>query len=127
MSFTMTQNVRKVRDHFEPEPAVDPATQRQMRAILEQIDLAAYQANCAVLNKALPAADVARFERMATAVATARARWVASAMAIADKPSPPADEVMHLASLRLAYEELSDAYEALRRMVERGYVAWKKA
>ena len=33
-------------------------------------------------------------------------------------------QVMRLAELRSRYEELSSVYEALRRMVERGYVTY---
>ena len=37
-------------------------------------------------------------------------------------PSP--DQVGKLANLRTAYAELSEAYDAMRRMVERGYLAY---
>ena len=33
--------------------------------------------------------------------------------------------VMELAQMRMAYEELVEAYEALRRMVERGYITFQ--
>ena len=37
-----------------------------------------------------------------------------------------AEEVSRLQLLRTAYEELSEAYEAMRRMVERGYLQFHK-
>ena len=36
------------------------------------------------------------------------------------------EEVSRLQMLRTAYEELSEAYEAMRRMVERGYLQFHK-
>ena len=40
---------------------------------------------------------------------------------------PSADQIDKLAHLRSAYEELAEAYDALRRMVERGYVIYPAA
>ncbi len=123
MSFTMTSTVRKVSDHFEPEAALTPQEQRALRAHLEQIDFAAFAANREVLAKALGHADLDRFQRLAVAAAHARARWAAASLALsqkADAPSP--QEVEQLAQLRRAFEEFTEAYEGLRRMVERGYL-----
>jgi hypothetical protein len=125
MTFTMTSTVRKVRDHFEPEANLDPHQQRALRAHLEQIDYAAFAANQEVLAKAIGHADLKRFERLAVAAAQARARWVATSLALSERPEPPAtQEVAQLATLRSAYEELTEAYDALRRMVERGYLPY---
>ena len=126
MTFTLTSSVRKVRDHFEPQVELDTNEQRQLRAHLEQIDYATFAANREVLGQALQHVDIEKFGRLAVAAAQARARWVAAAMAGADKPETmTADDVGRLAVLRSAYEELAEAYEALRRMVERGYVLFK--
>ncbi|MFT3723857.1 MAG: hypothetical protein QM773_09745 [Hyphomonadaceae bacterium] len=125
MSFTMTSTVRKVRDHFEPEANLDPQQQRALRAHLEQIDYAAFAANQEVLSKVVGHADLKRFQRLAVAAAQARARWVAASLALAEKSeAPSAQEVSHLATLRCAYDELTEAYDALRRMVERGYLPY---
>jgi hypothetical protein len=126
MTFTLTSSVRKVRDHFEPEAVLDAHEQRLLRAHLEQIDYATFAANREVLGQSLQHVDIEKFGRLAVAAAQARARWVAAAMARADKPEAmTADDVGRLAVLRSAYEELAEAYEALRRMVERGYVLFK--
>lgn len=126
MTITVTSSVRRTRDHFEPEASLDPHEQRQLRAHLEQIDFAAFAANREILGKTLQHADIAKFSRLAVSAAQARARWVSAAMAMADKQEPPsADDVNRLTVLRNAYEELAEAYEALRRMVERGYVSYK--
>jgi hypothetical protein len=112
MSFTMTSTVRKVSDHFEPEAPLNPQEQRALRGHLEQIDYAAFAANREVLAKAVGHADLERFQRLAVAAAHARARWVASAITISQK----------LAQQRTAFEELTESYNALRRLVERGYI-----
>jgi hypothetical protein len=125
MSFTMTSTVRKVREHFEPEVELDPQEQRALRGHLEQIDYAAYAANKEVLAKTVGHADLARFQRMAVAAAQARGRWVAAAIAVSQKPEATPQEVTQLATLRQAYEELTEAYDALRRMAERGYLPTK--
>ncbi len=125
MPFTMTNTVRKVRDHFEPEAHLDPQEQRALRAHLEQIDYAAFAANKEVLSKIVDHADLTRFQRLAIASAQARARWVAAAIAVSEKPEAPTPEdVASLTNLRTTYEELVDAYDALRRMVERGYLPY---
>jgi len=50
---------------------------------------------------------------------------VKEALAMSENPSGfETRQVMRLAELRTRYEELSSAYEALRRMVERGYIAY---
>jgi hypothetical protein len=126
MTFTLTSSVRQVRDHFEPEAALDAHEQRQLRGHLEQVDYATFAANREVLGQALQHVDIEKFGRLAVSAAQARARWVAAAMAIADRPEAmTADDVGRLAVLRGAYGELAEAYEALRRMVERGYVTFK--
>ena len=63
---------------------------------------------------------------LAVAAAQARARWVAAAVALTEKPEAPAPQaVAQLTTLRSAYEELTEAYEAMRRMVERGYLPYR--
>ena len=125
MSITVTQSVRKVRDHFEPDPELDPQEQRQLRGHLDQIDYATFAANREVLSQALQNIDTAKFGRLAVSAAQARAKWVNAAAAIAEKAELTADDVNKLIMLRAAYEELTEAYDALRRMVERGYVSYK--
>ncbi len=126
MSFTMTSSVRKVRDHFEPEASLDPQEQRALRAHLEQIDYAAFAANREVLSRLVGHADLSRFQRLAVAAAQARGRWVAASIALTQRPETPApQDVAQLTTLRIAYEELTESYEALRRMVERGYLPFR--
>jgi hypothetical protein len=129
MSITRTANYRRSLDHFEPEAERDPHAQRRMRGNLEQIDYTAYAANLAVIPPVVGEADAFRFQRLAVAAAQARAQWVAEALAMTETPGAVLSPIQteRLAALRQAHEELSEAYEALRRMIERGYVSYKPA
>ena len=121
----MTSSTRRTGDHFEPNDG-DPQVQRRLRGYLEQIDYTAFASNKAVLGASVPNVDGERFQRLAVAVATARAKWVAEASSIADAGASLSEaQVARLTHLRSAFEELSAAYEATRRMVERGYVAYR--
>jgi hypothetical protein len=128
MSTTRTNTRRIIGDHFEPDEAMDPKAQRQLRGHLEQIDYTAYTANRTVMGAALTGVDAKKFERLALATAQARARWVATGIATGDpgRPMAPA-QLAELAHLRSVYEELSEVYEAIRRMVERGYLEFTAA
>lgn len=115
-------------DHFEPEIDADPQAQRRMRGQLEQIDYTAFVSNREVIGAVMSKVEVAQVQRLAVAAATARARWVAEAVAMADAgPSVTREQIAKLADMRTAYHELSEAYEAMRRMIERGYMAYRPA
>ena len=122
MSTKMTSSTRRYSDHFEPQDT-DPQEQRRLRGQLEQIDYAAYVANRELIGHALSQVDVAAFQKLAVLTAQARARWGAEAVRLAESGAPATpDQVARLTAARTAYEELAEAYEALRRMVERGYL-----
>jgi hypothetical protein len=62
------------------------------------------------------------------AAASARARWIAEALRLTEQGHAVAThDAQRLAALRQVYEELSEAYEGLRRMVERGYLPYRAA
>jgi hypothetical protein len=126
MSVTRTLNSRRTTgEHFEPEESGDPHAQRQLRGKLEQIDYTAYVSNREVIGHALGGADAQQFQRLGVAAAQARSRWVAAAIAATEAAQPPSPEqIDKLARLRMAYEELTEVYEAMRRMVERGYLSY---
>ena len=123
MSTIQTSSFRRQRDHFEPQDT-DPHEQRRLRGLLEQIDYSAFVANREVIGQMLPKLDAAVFQRMAVVTATARAKWIAESLRQSESgaPSTP-DQIARLAAARAAYEELAEAYEGLRRMVERGYAS----
>ncbi|MDZ4111892.1 MAG: hypothetical protein V7672_02280 [Brevundimonas sp.] len=125
MSTIQTSSYRRTRDHFEPQD-IDPHEQRRLRGLMEHIDYTAYVANREVVGQMLASVDAGHFQRLAVTVATARAKWVAEAVRQSESgaPSTP-DQIARLTAARTAFEELSEAYEGLRRMVDRGYVPMK--
>ena len=125
MSVTRTSSVRRSSDHFEPEAPLDPQAQRRLRGHIEQIDYTAYASNREVIGQVLGQADAAKFQKLAVGAALARAQWVAEALALTETPHPlSAEQTAKLARMRAAYEELTEAYEGLRRLVERGYLSF---
>jgi hypothetical protein len=115
-------------DHFEPAEDGDPQAQRRMRGHLEQIDYIAFAANREILASTLGGADAQKFQRLALCIAHARARWIGEAVALAEKgPAVSVSEAERLAGYRLAFDELAEAYEAMRRLVERNHIPYKAA
>lgn len=126
MSISRTGSFRRQNDHFEPQDDTDPHAQRRIRGQLEQIDYTAFASNKTVVAQVLGQADALRFQKLAVAAANARAVWVSHALAAADTAGRlTPDDLAKLTHLRGVYEELTEAYEALRRMVERGYIGYK--
>jgi hypothetical protein len=124
MSSTVTSSFRRSKDHFEPQDT-DPQTQRRLRGHLEQIDYTAFASNSAVIAQVVGKSDSGKFQRLAVAAALARSRWVAEAVAMTENGSAiTPEQTARLAALRAAYEELAEVYEAMRRMVERGYLTY---
>ena len=125
MSVTRTSSTRRTSDHFEPEAALDPQAQRRLRGHIEQIDYTAYASNREVIGQVLGQADLGKFQKLAVAAALARSQWIAAAVAMTEGAQPlSAEQAAKLTGLRIAYEELTEAYEGMRRMVERGYLSF---
>ncbi len=125
MSTKVSSFKRYSQDHFVPEASDDTAAQRRLRGQLEQIDYTAYASNKEVVGAMLGHADAQKFQRIAVAAASARAQWVKEALAMSEKVHLDAAQSQRLADLRKAYEELTEVYEAMRRMVERGYLVYR--
>lgn len=125
MSSIVTSTYRRQSDHFEPQD-IDPAEQRRLRGLLEQIDYTAFVSNREVVGQMLKGVDSGTFQRLAVMTATARARWVAEALRLSESGSPVTpDQTARLTAYRTAYDELSEVYDGLRRMVERSYLTLK--
>lgn len=120
---TLSNYRRTIQDHFEPENNLDPAAQRRLRGQLEHIDYTAYASNKGVIAAKLRRVDPQSFQRLAVAAAEARTRWVQAGLEISQHPqSITPEQIAQLAALKQAFHELTDVYEGLRRMVERGYL-----
>ena len=119
---------RPVTDHFEPQNDLSLQDQKKLRGALEQIDYTAFASNKEMIAQVLGHSDSERFQHLAVAGARARAEWIAGALAVAETGRrPTALQIEHLRELRLAFEELTEAYDAMRRMVERGYLSYQAA
>lgn len=125
MSTKVSSFKRYSQDHFVPEASEDTAAQRRLRGQLEQIDYTAYASNKEVVGAMLGHADAQKFQRIAVAAASARAQWVKEALAMSEKVHLDPAQAQRLSDLRKAYEELTEVYEAMRRMVERGYLVYR--
>jgi hypothetical protein len=125
MSSIKTSSFRRSQDdHFIPEADTNPAAQRRLRGQLEQIDYTAFASNGAVMAQVVGSLDSGRFQRLAIAAAHARARWVAEALDISARSHDiTPEQTVHLQALRETFEELTEAYDAARRMIERGYLS----
>lgn len=123
MSSILTQSYRRQKDHFQPED-MDPQEQRRLRGQLEQIDYTAYLANREIITHTIGQVTTADFEKMAARTAQARARWIAESLRLthAATAQPDPEHITRVSQARVAYEEMAEAYEGLRRMVERGYI-----
>jgi len=116
--------LRSGTDHFEPSEINDPQSQRQLHATLEKIDYTAYAANRKEVAEKLGKVDIGQFERLAAAAARARCEWIEAALLVSSGPEQTnIAQTNHLAELRTTYDELTAAYEGLRRLAERSYLA----
>jgi hypothetical protein len=114
---------RTTPDHFEPESNLDPAAQRRLRGQLEHIDYTAFASNKGVIGAKIGRVDAESFQRLAIAAAEARTRWVQAGLEISQHPQAiTPEQIERLAHLKHAFHELTDVYEGMRRMVERGYL-----
>jgi hypothetical protein len=112
-------------EHFKPSLVSDPQEQRRLHAHLERIDLAAFEANRIVLARTIGRIDGAHMKRLASMAALARANWVSQVMVMSERGvAPDEKQIEQLAVLRKTFLELSESYEAMRRMVERGYLCY---
>lgn len=126
MSSIRTNSVRRVSlDHFEPDLSDDPNAQRRLRANLEQIDYTAFASNREIIHQMVGAVDTHRLQRLAVSVAAARGSWLRETLAMSDIGHQLAPhQAEKVAQLREAFEELAEAYEGIRRAIERGYITY---
>jgi hypothetical protein len=125
MSSQVSSYKRPSSEHFQPDESLDPQAQRALRGKLEQIDYIAYVSNREVIGQALGKIEAQRFERLAVATAQARAEWAALALSVSQTGQAPSpQQTMSLMQARTGYEELANAYDGLRRLIERGYATY---
>ena len=114
-------------EHFQPDAGADHKAQRQIHGNVETVEYLAYEATRSTLGARMPSVTEVQLKKLANAAAEARRQWVSTAVLFAEQSiALNEDQTKKLTLLRMAYDELTEAYSALRRMVERSYVQFEQ-
>lgn len=103
----------------------DAALLRRQNQFLHEIEQGIRQANREIIHGRIPELDRARFLEFALLVARLRAGYLAAALGIESDPGEgeaALDSFALLRRKRQAYEEAREAFDALERAIQRGYV-----
>ena len=93
------------------------------RRFLQQTEQAIRETNNDVIHKKIPPLTTARMLSFANAVANLRADYFEAAFTFTDSETHDPAAVEQLAQHRQAFEESRDAFIALQRAIELGYMA----
>jgi hypothetical protein len=107
------------------KPADDTGFPARQQRFLANVETMTRAANREIIHRHLPAVTADTATRMAVLVAELRARYLEAAMRLVDREggvAPDSGEMAQLARAREMYDEAVQAFEALRRAIERGYV-----
>lgn len=113
-------------DHLVTKEMLDRDTHRKLQKFLEEIEMAIFSANREVMKKAVPELTRDAFMAFAVRVAEARARYLKIALELSANASPSAEDIARLKAAREANDELLHAFEATKRVIERGYTLLAK-
>lgn len=103
----------------------DSALLRQQKHFLQQVEITLRKVNREVIHAHIPDLNRDSFSRLARYVAEARSRYLSCALALSQNHADAALAEQRLQALRHArevYEESRDAFAALERAIEQGYV-----
>ena len=110
-------------DHLVSKDMLDRESARKLQKFLEETEMSIFSANREVIRKAVPELTRESFMALAVRVAEARARYIKAALELSAKVNPTAEEIADLKAAREANDELVQAFEATRRVIERGYTS----
>lgn len=108
-------------DHLVSKDMLDRESQRKLQKFLEEVEMAIFSANREVMKKAVPELTRDSFMAFAVRVAEARARYLKIALELSAIANPTAEDISRLKAAREANDELVQAFEATKRVIERGY------
>jgi hypothetical protein len=108
-------------DHLVSKDMLDRESQRKLQKFLEEIEMAIFSANREVMKKAVPELTRESFMAFAVRVAEARARYLKVALELSTNANPAPEDISRLKAAREANDELVQAFEATKRVIERGY------
>ena len=98
---------------------------RKQKAFLQQVEFELRKINRQVIHERIPDLNKESFVRFASFVAETRARYLRAALALVQTPSGSSEAELLLQTLRHereAFDESRDAFVALERAIEQGYV-----
>ncbi len=113
-------------DHLVTKEMLDRDSHRKLQKFLEEIEMAIFSANREVMKKAVPELTRESFMAFAVRVAEARARYLKIGIELSAIANPTADDIARLKAAREANDELLHAFEATKRVIERGYTLLAK-
>lgn len=109
-------------DRLLTDVELDRQKRQSLARFRDRMDKTILEANQSVLRAKLPDITVDTMTRLAVRIAELRASYLARALKVAEVPGVPSVEVLEdLQRHRVAFEELREAFEALERVIERGY------
>ena len=108
-------------DHLVTKEMLDRESQRKLQKFLEDVEMAIFSANREVMKKAVPELTRESFMAFAVRVAEARARYLKIALELSANSNPSSEDIARLKAAREANDELLHAFEATKRVIERGY------
>ena len=102
----------------------DAALLRRQNQFLHEIEQGIRQANREIIHARIPELDRDRFLEFALLVARLRAGYLEAALGIAsdDEGDTALESFALVRRKRQAYEEAREAFDALERAIQRGYV-----
>ena len=108
-------------DHLVSKEMLDRESARKLQKFLEETEMAIFSANREVIRKAVPELTRESFMAFAVRVAEARARYIKAALDLSARQNPTPEDIAALKAAREASDELVQAFEATKRVIERGY------
>lgn len=118
-----TFNPRRI-DHLMSEDLLDRESRKALTKFTEGLDVAIFEANREIISRKLGEVQRESFLRLAIKVAEARTEYVRLALELAKGEGLPRPaDIDRLKALRATYEELVAAFDAMERIIERGYLS----
>lgn len=113
---------RKV-DRLLTSEEMDRETRHELLRFQQELDAIIISANQQVLRKSLPNLSRDTITRLAVRVAELRGAYLAKALKVAvAQGAPDTAAITDLHNARLAFDEIREAFEAMERVIERGYL-----
>ncbi|MBI3498427.1 MAG: hypothetical protein HY058_14090 [Proteobacteria bacterium] len=114
-------------DQFMTQDMLDKNSRKELSQQLLEIEKVIFETNQRLMQEKVPALDSDSFIRFSHLVAETRANYIRMALEVSKLAhQPEAAVVDQLRRQRITYEELLSAFEAMQRVLERGYVKLKK-